>query len=311
MQSSGASPFPTFREASDATLEFLQRHYPMGLWMVTRTVGDDWIVLRAQDRAYDVAEGDLFRWSDSFCSRMVQGLGPHIAPDSATVPEYAVAPIGQQIPIASYIGFPLESGGELFGTLCAIDTTTKPADLTQADDAIGLMARLLSTILQADMRANQLSAMAESLADDAHRDALTEVLNRRGWDRLSAKAETNRTSYGQAHCVVMVDLNGLKAVNDRQGHAAGDQVLRDAAAALVSAAGKRDIVARLGGDEFGVLLEEPEALDPESFTRRARAALASAGVSAAIGFGRSSAMISVAQAQAEADAHMYVDKQAR
>ena len=123
------SPFPSFQAASDAALSFLQEHYPMGLWMVTRTSGDDWIVLQAKDRSYDVTDGDLFRWSDSFCSRMVLGHAPHIAPDSQQIPAYASAPIGQQIPIASYIGFPLGADGARFGTLGAMDTVRNPTVL--------------------------------------------------------------------------------------------------------------------------------------------------------------------------------------
>lgn len=302
------SPFPSFRAASDATLAYLQEHYPMGLWMVTRTIGEDWIVLRAQDTRYDVADGDLFVWSDSFCSRMVKGEAPTIAPDSQRIPAYAEAPIGQQIPIKSYIGFPLEADGELFGTLCAIDTTTKPEALTQADELIGLLARLLSTVLESDMRVNRLSALADSLEDAAHRDALTGVLNRRGWDQLIARAEMNRTAYGQSHCVVMVDLDGLKAINDRYGHAAGDATIGRAAAAILRASAQPDVVARLGGDEFAVLLEEPDALLPDPFVRQLHRALREAGVSAAVGAARSDATTSLTQAMHEADQQMYRGK---
>jgi diguanylate cyclase (GGDEF)-like protein len=289
-------------------LGFLQQRYPMGLWMVTRTVGDDWIVLRAQDRAYDVADGDLFRWSDSFCSRMVKGHAPHIAPDSGAIPAYAEAPIGRQIPIASYIGFPLESDGELFGTLCAIDTVTKPSDLVEADDAIGLLARLLSTVLEADMRAKQLSALADRLDDAAHRDALTTVMNRRGWDRLIAQAEVNRRDYGRVHSAVIVDLNGLKALNDGYGHAAGDALLKRTAEVITTVTRLGDAVARLGGDEFGVLLEEPDALDAGAYVGRLRTELTSAGIDASVGYSTSGPTVSVGQAVRDADTRMYEDK---
>jgi diguanylate cyclase len=303
-----AFPFPTFRDASDAVLAYLQHEYPMGLWMVTRTVGDDWIVLRAQDRSYDVAEGDLFRWSDSFCSRMVQGHAPHIAPDSKSIPAYAQAPIGQQIPIASYIGFPLESDGELFGTLCAIDTIRKPRELIEANDIIGLLARLLSTVLEADMRAKRLSALADSLDDAAHRDALTGVLNRRGWDGLITAAEANRAEYGHVHSVVIIDLNGLKDLNDTYGHAAGDALLQRAADVLAAVTRTGEAVARIGGDEFGILLEEPDALDAASYVHRLREEFVGAGIDASVGHATSGPTVSVEQAVRDADLGMYQDK---
>lgn len=302
------SPFPTFRDASDSALAFLQKKYPMGLWMVTRTVGNDWIVLRARDRRYDVADGDLFVWSDSFCSRMVQGHAPHIAPDSNAIPAYVEAPIGKQIPISSYIGFPLEADGELFGTLCAIDSVTKPEDLTEAEELIGLLARMLSTILEADMRTNRLSAMAQRLADVADRDVLTNLLNRRGWDRIVTQAEYNRTTYGHKHCVVIIDLDGLKSINDTYGHTAGDALLRRVSAVVSEVTGKPDVVARLGGDEFAVLLDEPASLNAEAYVRRLKWSLEQAGVSAAIGSAMSAPTTSLEQATHEADLHMYEEK---
>lgn len=305
------APFPTFREASDAVLEHLQEQYPMGLWMVTRTVADDWIVLRSQDGAYGVKDGDLFRWSDSFCSRMVIGQGPHIAPDSAQVAAYAEAPIGKAIPIAAYIGYPLEADGEFFGTLCAIDSRTKPAELTRADPQIALLARLLSTILEADMRNSRLSALADSLLDVAHRDALTGVLNRRGWEELLLRAEHNREEYGRVHCVVVVDLDRLKHTNDKYGHAAGDQLLVRTAGAINRATRRPDIVSRIGGDEFGILLEEPDCLQPDDYLRRLREALAHAGVQASVGLCRSGAGVSIEQAAREADMQMYRDKSSK
>ena len=68
--------FQTFQEASEAVLNHLHEILGFDLWMVTRTEGEDWIVLQAADQGYGVSKGDVFRWTDSFCSRMVEGLGP-------------------------------------------------------------------------------------------------------------------------------------------------------------------------------------------------------------------------------------------
>lgn len=111
--------YEDFESAASGVLTVLQQSLGFGLWMVTRTEGDAWIVLATADTAYGVAPGDVFRWSDSFCSRMVRGEGPRIAPDSRAVPVYAEAPIGQQVPIGAYVGMPMHlSDGSLFGTLC-------------------------------------------------------------------------------------------------------------------------------------------------------------------------------------------------
>ena len=78
-------PFDSFQEASAAILDHLHEILGFDLWMVTRTEGEDWIVLHTNDRGYSVNPGDLFRWTDSFCSRMVLGKGPRIAPASDDV----------------------------------------------------------------------------------------------------------------------------------------------------------------------------------------------------------------------------------
>ncbi len=138
-----------FASASRKALQFLQKRYGFGLWMVTRVEGDNWVILTAEDRHYGMLEGAVLKWSDSFCARMVDGLGPHIAPGSDAVPAYAAAPVGQQLQISAYIGFPMvSSDGSVFGTLCAIDPAPQSAELVDHEDVIRLVADLLSEVLR-------------------------------------------------------------------------------------------------------------------------------------------------------------------
>src|SRR4051812_26487169 len=111
-----------FSSATRATIHFLRQRFDLDLWMVTRTEGNDWIVLGVEESKYDVKAGSVFQWSDSFCSRMVEGLGPRIAPQSDLIDVYKNAPIGAAVKIGAYVGVPLtKADGSLFGTLCAID----------------------------------------------------------------------------------------------------------------------------------------------------------------------------------------------
>jgi len=87
-------------------------------------------------------------------------------------------------------------------------------------------------------------------------DPLTGIANRRSL-LLRADYEIARhTRMRRAFALVMIDLDGFKRLNDRFGHAAGDDLLRDVAAALKESMRGQDTVARLGGDEFCVLAPE-------------------------------------------------------
>ena len=88
----------------------------------------------------------------------------------------------------------------------------------------------------------------------AHYDALTDLPNRVLMAQQLNSAMAQARASGQLLGVAYLDLDGFKPVNDRFGHAAGDQLLRTAAERLKAALRPQDCVARLGGDEFAILL---------------------------------------------------------
>lgn len=102
---------------------------------------------------------------------------------------------------------------------------------------------------------SQVRAMAQQLLWQASHDALTGLVNRREFERrLSELAQTAR-AHGQQHVLMYLDLDNFKAVNDTCGHAAGDELLRQLTALMLTRMRGSDTLARLGGDEFGVLLQ--------------------------------------------------------
>ena len=110
---------------------------------------------------------------------------------------------------------------------------------------------------EVDKLAAQLEASRARIADLEARvdiDPLTDVLNRRGFERELLRSLAYVKRYGASAALLYIDLDGFKPVNDRAGHAAGDAVLKAIAAALTENVRASDVVARLGGDEFAVLL---------------------------------------------------------
>ncbi|HEY5975284.1 MAG TPA: sensor domain-containing diguanylate cyclase, partial [Geobacteraceae bacterium] len=118
--------------------------------------------------------------------------------------------------------------------------------------------------------------------------------------------------------VVMVDVDGLKKVNDTKGHAAGDQLLQQAAKVLSSVFRAEDMVARIGGDEFVVLLPGSDAAAVDNALQRIRLTIAENciscnddGVSLSLGAATATEAGGLLQAIKQADQRMYQDKLSR
>src|SRR6204780_1203327 len=106
-------------------------------------------------------------------------------------------------------------------------------------------------------------AKVESLASEGYKlaalDQLTGLYNRRSGEQRLAQEISRAQRHGRPLTVLLMDLDGLKQINDRHGHAAGDTVLKGVADRLQRAIRGSDLAVRLGGDEFMALLSECRA----------------------------------------------------
>jgi diguanylate cyclase (GGDEF)-like protein len=105
-------------------------------------------------------------------------------------------------------------------------------------------------------------------------DHLTSCLNRRGFsERLDAELQRAEREGGQV-ALIQLDLNGFKAVNDRHGHGAGDELLRWVGSTLQALLRSSDATGRVGGDEFALLLPGVSCTEAREVADRTIAALA-------------------------------------
>lgn len=121
---------------------------------------------------------------------------------------------------------------------------------------------------------DQLDQAQVSLQQAAHYDALTNLVNRRGFNQLFERKLEERQASGGMLAVLFLDIDHFKRINDSLGHDAGDELLKAIAALLRSATrGKDDVVARFGGDEFCLLLGLRSRADAQMMAQRIMSAL--------------------------------------
>ena len=122
--------------------------------------------------------------------------------------------------------------------------------------ALALVAAAALCALQARSHEQHVAEVARL----SRTDHLTGTLNRRGFEEELDERLARFHRYGTPVSLVLLDLDGFKAVNDLLGHAAGDDLLRTVAEAVGGAVRATDSTSRVGGDEFAVLLEQGDGI---------------------------------------------------
>lgn len=161
--------------------------------------------------------------------------------------------------IRFYAGAPIDSpNGNKMGTLCVIDR--KPRELNEEDLAT---LRDLADMIEEEVAAIQLATS----------DTLTSLRNRRGFMLVARQVLLFAKRTQSPACLIFVDLDGMKQINDQLGHDAGDRALIHAANLLSATFRDSDITARLAGDEFCILLSGSSARQASHAAARLAAAV--------------------------------------
>jgi diguanylate cyclase (GGDEF)-like protein len=189
-----------------------------------------------------------------------------------TVGDEAVLYVWPAVWVATFFGSRATVGLVAWiGAVHAAALLSLPDELASPDRWIDVMAAVTVVCAFVRVLSGQREALVRRLAAEAREDALTGLLNRRGFtERLEVEvARAHRDGAGLA--LVMLDLDGFKAVNDREGHEMGDRVLARIGAILAATIRDGDVAARIGGEEFVLVLPREGAREAAVVAERVRA----------------------------------------
>lgn len=136
-----------------------------------------------------------------------------------------------------------------------------------------LLVAYVTSILAADAHKAKQKVLLLSQTDD-----LTGLLNMRAFNLVLKKEIARARRYADPFTLVMIDVDGLKTINDRYGHAAGSRLIRAIAHTIRECARDSDVLARYGGDEFVILMTHTSTRDAVIPAERIRNAIHTTGI---------------------------------
>lgn len=194
-------------------------------------------------KAYDGLGQSEVSLEHTFCRHTLLDDRALIVEDATNDSRFSANPhVTGQAHIRFYAGTPLTTpDGHNIGSICAIDT--KPRRFTARE------TRILNDLAAIVMREMELRR-------DATIDVLTEVMQRRAFEKAARQAfEQGRARDRRLACLIL-DIDHFKAVNDTYGHPAGDIVIKGVAKACRDRLRQDDLIGRIGGEEFAIILHD-------------------------------------------------------
>ncbi|KXO13157.1 diguanylate cyclase/phosphodiesterase (GGDEF & EAL domains) with PAS/PAC sensor(s) [Moritella sp. JT01] len=205
------------------------------------------VVVASQNEDNFLSRDDSWPWDvNSFCRHIIETKQGVNIQDAELDSYWTSSPLVVEGKIRSYCGLPIFwPGGELFGTICIIDTKE-----TKNSSALLKVLAQFCRLITADL---QMLRDCQEIRELALTDELTGLHNRRGLSFLGDQRIKDARRARQTIGLVYLDIDNLKKINDKQGHQVGDQCIITLANVLNENGRESDIIARIGGDEFIIM----------------------------------------------------------
>ncbi|RUO23019.1 GGDEF domain-containing protein [Aliidiomarina minuta] len=224
-----------------------------------------------------IDSGTELDWSDSMCRLLFNNDSIISTRVKDEYPHSTGASLGMQ----TFVVLPVRNSEQVIGSLCA--TSSRQHSLSpEATQQLELLAEAIS--LQLDQwhnisrlsqryertrkRLRKVKLHSEELSQKANTDSLTGLLNRRGFE--SRWTELKQQHESSSVAVIAIDLDNFKELNDKHGHAVGDDLLTAFGQALIQCSRDTDICARMGGDEFFWILSNATVANAQQAAKRLR-----------------------------------------
>ncbi|HMP78967.1 MAG TPA: diguanylate cyclase [Pirellulaceae bacterium] len=299
-----------FRRACQTALKFLHEQIGFPIWVVVEKLDGQYTAAQVLHCDGPSADKIWLEWASLLCQHWERGSELRFAHDVRDLNESATIAARLVSDVCSFIGAPwLASDGSISGAVCGFDLQSR--DSARHVPLVEFVAQVLSAIQRLDRRLFDFKQRCETLEAQVVYDELTGLYNRRGWEQVASVECDRSRRHGRPWTVFYVDIDQLKSVNDREGHPAGDALLRRAGHAIRACLRHHDLAARVGGDEFAVLATECDATHAVSIAQRLRTTLAEHGVEASIGHATGGTDDAPDVIVAAADRHMLLEKQRR
>jgi GGDEF domain-containing protein len=241
------------REALNSILAVLKHEVNLDLWMVTRVVDNDWIMLSTTENSYGVNADDVKVWSDSVCTRMVALEGPNIVPCVSEVISYASAPIVGQLNFQSYVGFPLTSeDGEVIGTLCAIDPAPKEPSLVNQAGLMRNFVIVVESLLRQSQEINRLNTLLRDYLNTENVDNVLGLPNQTAFYQIAEQQKAELHNLGSPLAIVLVEVQ--RFAPEFSAPDIRSDGLMSVKETILEHKRETDILCKLNGDNFGLLL---------------------------------------------------------